>query len=202
MNRLAVLISGFGSNLQAIIEACEEGRLGDTSVTLVVSNRENAYGLVRAREHGIATECWPLVSGRACQSDREQYDRSLARRLSELGIDWVILAGWMHVLSDAFLNRFPDRVINLHPALPGAFPGTHAIERAYEAYRRGKIQHTGCMVHLVPDAEVDAGPVLLKEIVPIHRDDRLEDLEKRMHTTEHRLLVSAIAQVLGVDEGA
>jgi formyltetrahydrofolate-dependent phosphoribosylglycinamide formyltransferase len=198
MNRLAVLISGFGSNLQAIIDACEDGRLGRTSVVLVVSNRKDAYGLERARKHGIATDYWPLGSYRASDRSRKEYDGDLARRLQEVGIDWVILAGWMLVLSDSFLRLFPGRVINLHPALPGAFPGTRAIERAYEAYQRGEIEHTGCMVHLVPDESVDAGPVLMQEIVPIHPQDSLEDLEERMHETEHRLLVSAVAEVLGV----
>ena len=200
MNRLAVLISGFGSNLQAIIDACEDGQLADTHVALVVSNRKDAYGLVRARQHGIATQYWPLATYRARNRSREEYDEDLARQLQEVGVDWVILAGWMHVLSDSFLGQFPGRVINLHPALPGDFPGTHAIERAYEAYRRGEIEHTGCMVHLVPDEAVDAGPVLMQEIVPILPQDSLEDLEERMHRTEHRLLVGGIAKALGGSE--
>lgn len=102
----------------------------------------------------------------------------------------------MHVLSDAFLRHFPNRVINLHPALPGEFPGTHAIERAWAAYKRGEIQRTGVMVHLVPDEQVDAGPVLLQEEVPILPDDTLETLEARIHQVEHRLLVQAIRQAI------
>ncbi|MCG2769230.1 MAG: phosphoribosylglycinamide formyltransferase [Chloroflexota bacterium] len=196
MNRLAVLISGFGSNLQAVIDATEAGLLGDTRVTLVVSNRKNAYGLERAQEHGIPTVYHSLSWYRTNGRTRIEYDADLARVLRGADVDWVILAGWMHILSDAFLCQFPDRVINLHPASPGMFPGTDAIARAYEAYQRGEIEYTGCMVHLVPDEAVDAGPVLKKEIVPIYPEDSLEILEERMHRTEHRLLVDAIAEVL------
>jgi len=196
MNRLAVLISGFGSNLQAVIDATDAGLLGDTRVTLVVSNRKNAYGLERAQEHGIPAVYHPLSTYRANGRTRAEYDADLACILKDAGVDWVILAGWMHVLSDAFLCHFPRRVINLHPALPGMFPGTDAIARAYEAYQRGEIEYTGCMVHLVLDETIDAGLVLKREIVPIYPEDSLEILEERMHRTEHRLLVDAIAEVL------
>jgi len=196
MNRLAVLISGFGSNLQAVIDATEAGLLGDTRVTLVVSNRKNAYGLVRARAHGIPTVYHSLSRYRVNSRTRTEYDVGLARVLQGASIDWIILAGWMHILSDAFLQHFPRRVINLHPALPDIFPGTDAIARAYEAYQRGEIEYTGCMVHLVLDETVDAGLVLKKEIVSIYPEDSLEILEERMHRTEHRLLVDAIAGVL------
>lgn len=196
MNRLAVLISGFGSNLQAVIDATKAGLLGDTRITLVVSNRKNAYGLERAHEQGFPTVFHSLNWYRTNGRTRKEYDADLARILRGADTDWVILAGWMHILSDAFLCHFPDRVINLHPASPGMFPGTDAIARAYEAYQQGEIEHTGCMVHLVPNEAVDAGPVLKTEIIPIHPGDSLEDLEERMHRTEHRLLVDAIAEVL------
>ena len=196
MNRLAVLISGFGSNLQAVIDAAEVGLLGDTRVTFVVSNRKNAYGLVRAQEHGIPTIYHSLGWYRTNGRTRVEYDADLARVLRGADTDWVILAGWMHVLSDAFLCHFPRRVINLHPALPGIFPGTDAIARAYEACQRGEIEYTGCMVHLVLDETIDAGLVLKKEIVPIYTEESLATLEERMHRTEHRLLVDAIAGVL------
>ncbi len=102
----------------------------------------------------------------------------------------------MRILSSSFLSSFPNRVINLHPALPNTFPGTHAIERAFEAYQRGEIKHTGIMVHLVPDEGVDNGPVLATEIVPIHAEDTLESLEFRVHQTEHRVLVNTLKSVL------
>jgi len=107
-----------------------------------------------------------------------------------------VLAGWMHLFSRAFLGRFPGRVLNLHPALPGQFPGTDAIARAYEAAQRGEIDHTGVMVHLVPDEAVDAGPVVLQEAVPIRPEDTLADLEARIHVVEHRLIVEAVRFVM------
>jgi formyltetrahydrofolate-dependent phosphoribosylglycinamide formyltransferase len=116
--------------------------------------------------------------------------------LRSFGVTWVVLAGWMHVLSDAFIELFPNRIVNLHPALPGTFPGTHAIERAYEAYQRGLINHTGIMVHLVPDEAVDAGPVVAQAEIAIHPEDSLEDLEARIHRMEHVLLVQALYQLL------
>jgi folate-dependent phosphoribosylglycinamide formyltransferase PurN len=109
------------------------------------------------------------------------------------------MAGWMHVLGDSFLSRFPSQVINLHPALPGTFPGTDGIERAYEAHQRGEIDHTGVMVHLVPDEAVDAGPVVAKEEVPIHPQDSLDELEQRIHAVKDRLLVEAVHQLLCPD---
>ena len=102
----------------------------------------------------------------------------------------------MRILTSAFLDQFPHRVINLHPALPGMFPGTHAIERAFEAYQRSEIDHTGAMVHLVPDEGVDNGPVLATEIVRIDPTDTLKSLEARVHETEHKLLVNTMKSLL------
>ncbi len=200
MKRIAVLISGFGSNLQAIIDAIAEGRLPGVEIAVVVSNRRDAYGLERARRAGIPTEYHPFRPYRDAGRTRQEYDADLAEILQRYAVDWVVMAGWMHVLSDAFLRHFPNRVINLHPALPEMFPGTNAIPRAYEAYRRGEISHTGVMVHLVPDEAVDAGPVILQEAVPIYPEDTLESLEGRIHQVEHRLLVEAIRRVVGDDD--
>ncbi|NOZ28305.1 MAG: phosphoribosylglycinamide formyltransferase [Chloroflexi bacterium] len=188
--RLAVFISGFGSNLQAIIDAVQAGEL-DAEIVVVVSNRKAAYGLVRAEKAGIPTLYFPLKPYRDAGRSREEYDADLAERVAAYEPDLIVLVGWMHVLSPAFLDRFPNRVINLHPALPGQFPGTHAIQRAYEAFQRGEIDHTGVMVHYVVP-EVDAGPVIVSEEVPIHPSDTLDDLEARIHKTEHRLIVEAI----------
>jgi len=123
---------------------------------------------------------------------RPDYDRELADIVAFFQPDWVVLAGWMRILSSAFLGRFPGRVVNLHPALPGFFPGTHAIERAFEAYRSGQIKNTGVMVHLVPDESVDGGPVLGQRVVPISAEDTLETLEARVHEVEHTLLVETL----------
>lgn len=196
MIRIAILISGFGSNQQAILDAVEAGRLPCVQVALVVSNRREAYGIKRAVRHGVPVVYFPLSPYTKASMPREAYDADLARILHAFDVTWVVLAGWMHVFSEAFLHRFPSRVVNLHPALPNTFPGTHAIERAYQAYHRSQIDHTGVMVHLVPDPAVDAGPVVVQEVVPIYPDDSLEDLEARIHAVEHRLLVQALHDLL------
>ncbi|MBL7202392.1 MAG: phosphoribosylglycinamide formyltransferase [Anaerolineae bacterium] len=193
MTRIAVLISGSGTNLQAIIDATSGGRLPGVEIAVVVSNRKAAYGLQRAEQAGIPTEYRPLKPYRDEGRSRRDYDADLAALLcDEYGVEWVIQAGWMHLFGMVFLERFPNRVINLHPALPGAFPGTHAIESAWEAYQGGEIDHTGVMIHLVPDEGVDSGPVVAQTDVSIHPDDTLETLEARIHATEHRLLVQAL----------
>lgn len=189
--RLVVLISGSGTNLQAILDACASGAL-PAQVAAVVSNKREAFGLERARRAGIPAIARP----RPKEQDRRAYDGELADLVASHQPDWIILAGWMRILSSDFLDRFPGRVINLHPALPGAFPGTHAIERAFDAHQKGEIRATGVMVHLVPDEGVDCGPVLLQEEVPIREDDTLESLEARIHAVEHRLLVAAIKNAI------
>lgn len=192
--RIVVLVSGSGSNLQAILDATERGALA-AEVVLVVSNRRAAYGLVRAEAAGVATLYFPLKPYREAGRSREAYDAELAARVAAARPELVVLAGWMHVLSPAFLGVFPGRVINLHPALPGQFAGTQAIERAYAAFQLGEIEHSGCMVHYaVP--EVDAGPVLAQEVVPILPDDSLADFAARMHAAEHRVIVAAIGRAL------
>ncbi|MGQ9518276.1 MAG: phosphoribosylglycinamide formyltransferase [Anaerolineae bacterium] len=196
--RIAVLISGFGSNLQAIIDACHAGQL-PARVVVVVSNRKHAYGLVRAERAGIPAVYFPLKPYLEDGRGRARYDADLAELVAGYAPDWIALAGWMHVLSSAFLRRFPGRVINLHPALPGQFPGTDAIARAYQAFREGKITHTGVMIHFVPDEGVDCGPVILSEEVPIYPDDTLEALEARVHAAEHRLYIEALRRLIAGD---
>jgi formyltetrahydrofolate-dependent phosphoribosylglycinamide formyltransferase len=194
MKRLAVLISGSGSNLQALIDATVAGQL-PAEIAVVVSNRRDAYGLTRAERAGIPTRYFPFKPYRDAGRAREEYDADLADEVAAFAPDLVVLAGWMHVLGPAFLDRFPGRVLNLHPALPGQLAGMHSIERAYEAFQRGEIAHTGVMVHLaVP--EYDAGPVVGSAEVPILPEDSLEDLEARIHAAEHRLLVVAVRRCL------
>jgi phosphoribosylglycinamide formyltransferase-1 len=188
--RLVVLISGNGSNLQAILDACASGKL-NASVVTVISNKPDAYGLTRARNAGVEAVHFAKLENES----RREYDARLADYVTTQRLDYVVLAGWMRILSSSFLSCFPNRVINLHPALPGTFPGTHAIERAFEAYQRGEIDHTGVMVHLVPDEGVDNGPVLATETVPIHSDDTLESLEARIHEVEHQLLVAVLKKL-------
>jgi len=199
MLRIAILISGYGSNQQAIMDAVAEGRLPGVEVALVVSNRKDAYGIQRAIDRGVPVVYFPLAPYSKIGRPRQEYDADLASIVHAFDVTWVVLAGWMHVLSGAFVRHFPSRVVNLHPALPGTFAGTHAIQRAYEAYQQGQITHTGVMVHLVPDEAVDAGPVVATEKVPIHPQDTLESLEARIHATEHTLLVQALHDLLCPD---
>lgn len=194
MKRLVVLLSGNGSNLQAILEACAAGQLAALPVA-VISNNPEAYGLLRARQAGALAMAFPKSDGES----RAGYDARLAACVATFQPDYIVLAGWMRLLSNNFLSKFPQRVINLHPALPGTFPGTHAIERAYQSFQRGEIDHTGIMVHLVPDEGVDNGPVLATETVPIFADDTLEILETRIHQAEHRLLPATLARLFGAD---
>jgi len=190
-SRLVVLISGNGSNLQAILDACNSGEL-HAKVISVISNKADAHGLDRARNEGVEACYFPKQESES----RQQYDARLAICVSSCLPDYVILAGWMRILSSSFLSSFPNCVINLHPALPGMFPGLHAIERAYEAYRRGDISHTGVMVHLVPDEGVDNGPLLGQQQIDFRPDESLERFKERVHDIEHKLLVATLKTIL------
>ena len=186
--RIAVLASGSGSNLQAILDACRDGHIAG-SVVLVVSDRSDAFALERAAATGIPSFHLP----RRDEEPRPSYDARLADLVETAAPDVVVLAGWMRILTMNFLGRFPGRVVNLHPALPGELPGTHAIERAWHEALAGERTATGVMVHLVPDEGVDDGPVLGTTIVPIRPDDTLESLTARVHATEHELLITTLA---------
>jgi phosphoribosylglycinamide formyltransferase-1 len=186
--RLVVLVSGNGSNLQAVLDAIDSGTL-DARVCAVISNRPTAGALERARLADVPA----VVLEPDDVGDRRSYDARLADVTTRHRPDLIVLAGWMRVLSSAFLDRFPDRVVNLHPALPGEYPGVRAIERAFADARGGERRHTGVMVHLVADERVDDGPVIASETVPIEATDTLESLTARIHAVEHRLLVAAIA---------
>src|SRR5262249_12669401 len=140
---------------------------------------------------GLPTLYFPLKHYTDSGRSREAYDRDLAVQLMPHRPDVIVLAGWMHVFSPAFLDRFPSRVINLHPALPGTFAGTHAIQRAFEAFQHSEIVESGCMVHVVVP-QVDAGPVIAQSSVPIFASDSLETFETRMHEAEHKLIVQAL----------
>jgi phosphoribosylglycinamide formyltransferase 1 len=188
--RIAVLASGSGSNLQAIIDACATGLI-DGTVVHVVSDRGDAFALQRAAAAGVATTHLARHGG----EPRPAYDVRLADAVEAAGADLVVLAGWMRILTMSFLGRFPGRVVNLHPALPGELPGTNAVARAWEQSRHGERAATGVMVHLVPDEGVDDGPVLGTAAVQIHADDTLDTLTERVHAAEHRLLVEVIAEL-------
>lgn len=193
MKRLVVLISGYGSNLQAILDACRRGDL-PAQVVAVISNRADAFGLQRAIDAGVPAI--PLPFYKDLHLDRAGYDEVLAEVIEQYQPDLIVCAGWMRILSLAFVRRFAGKIINLHPALPGMFPGTRSIEAAFQAFQRGEIRHTGVMVHYV-DEGVDTGPVIAMRDVPIYPTDTLKDLEQRMHEAERALLIAAIREVIG-----
>ena len=162
-----------------------------------------AFGLTRAERAGIPTQVLDLKEVLADGGTREGFDVELAGLVAAYEPDLIVLAGWMLILGEGFLYRFPDKVINLHPAKPGMFPGLGAIERSFEAWQAGRIDAGGVMVHFVPDEGVDDGPVIVTEEVPFQADDTLDRYTERVHQTEHRLLVEAIGRVLAIaDRGA
>ena len=177
---IGVLVSGNGSNLQALIDA-------GLPIAAVASNRKDAYALIRARAAGIPTATFALD----CHVSREERDLVMATWLEEHGVESVVLAGYMHLLTPPFLARFPDRIVNVHPSLLPAFPGAHAIDDALAA----GVETTGVTIHLV-DEGVDTGRVLRQEAVPV---EPRETLEERIHAVEHRLLPETVAAML---EGA
>lgn len=185
MTKIVVLISGGGSNLQALIDAVDQGVIS-AEISTVISNKANAYGLTRAKNAGIATH----VHSRKGYASRVEYDVALADLITRYEPDLIVLAGWMHILSAEFIGRFPQQIINLHPALPHQFAGTHAIERAFAAYQAGEIDHSGCMVHYVIP-EVDAGEPIVTARVGFRPNDTLDTFAARMHRTEHKTIVLA-----------
>ncbi|SHH25618.1 phosphoribosylglycinamide formyltransferase [Ferrimonas marina] len=175
--RIAVLISGNGSNLQAILDACQEGEIqGD--VVAVISNKAEVYGLTRASDAGVASAVVAAQPGEA----REAYDQRLLAELQQHQVDLVVLAGFMRILSEPFVEAFEGRMFNIHPSLLPKYTGLHTHQRALDA---GDSEH-GCSVHFVT-AELDGGPVVLQAKVPVFEEDSAEDLAERVHTQEHRI---------------
>jgi phosphoribosylglycinamide formyltransferase-1 len=187
--RLGVLISGRGSNLQAIIDAIGDGRLSAT-IAVVISNRADAPGLLRAKEAGIET----LVIDHRPYASREDYDRVVVRELNARDVGLVCLAGFMRLLGAGFIGAYPNAILNIHPALLPAFPGLHAQRQAIEH----GVKVSGATVHLVT-AELDAGPIVLQSAVPVRDDDTEETLAARILIEEHRLYPEAIQIVLDGD---
>ena len=184
--RLGVLISGRGSNLQAIVDAIKAGRLKAT-VAIVISNRADALGLDKARAAGIET----LVLPQSASSTREEYDLVLVQHLQERQVDLVCLAGFMRLLSHVFINAFPNAVLNVHPSLLPAFPGLDAQRQAWEH----GVRVSGATVHLVT-VDLDAGPIVEQAAVPVCADDTPETLAARILVEEHRIYPQAIARIL------
>ena len=184
--RLGVLISGRGSNLQAMIDAIAEGRLNAT-IAVVISNREDAKGLERARDAGIET----LVLSHRGYTQRADYDRVLVEELRKRDVRLVCLAGFMRLLGQEFVDAFPNAVLNIHPSLLPAFPGTDAQRQAWEH----GVQISGATVHFVT-ADLDAGPIVRQQPVPVLPNDTPDMLAARILVAEHRLYPEAIQAVL------
>jgi len=179
---IAVLISGSGSNLQAIIDASEKGEI-PCRVGIVISNKADAYGLARARKHGIPTE---VVDHKRFAS-REEFDAKLVEVIRGSGADLVCLAGFMRILTPVIIRAFPNRILNIHPALLPSFPGTHGPGQAL-AYG---VRFSGCTVHFL-DEGVDTGPIIVQAIVPVYDDDTEDTLAARILVQEHRIYPMAI----------
>jgi phosphoribosylglycinamide formyltransferase-1 len=183
---LGVLISGRGTNLQSILDAIADGRLA-ASVAIVISNRDGAMGLARAEAAGVET----LVVDHRGHASREAYDARLAGELRARHVDLVCLAGFMRVLSPAFIRAFPNRILNIHPSLLPSFPG---VDAQAQAWRHG-VQVSGATVHLVDDS-LDGGPIVAQGAVDVLPGDTSESLAARILEVEHRLYPQAIARVL------
>jgi len=179
---IGVLISGSGSNLQAIIDAIEEKRL-DAFIQVVISNREDAFGLVRAKKHNIPTE----VLDHKKFSSREVFDQALVKILQAREVELVILAGFMRLLSPIFVKAFSNRIMNIHPSLLPAFPGLHVQRKAIEH----GVRFSGCTVHFVNE-ECDEGPIIIQAAVPVFPDETEESLSARILKEEHRIYPRAI----------
>jgi phosphoribosylglycinamide formyltransferase-1 len=184
--RVAVLVSGAGTNLQSLIDAVHAPG-GPIELTLVVASTPEAGGLERARRAGIPTEVVPMGD-----DGREARDRVLGDVVEAAGVDLIVLAGWMSILTGVFLDRFPDRVINLHPSLLPAFPGMHAIEQALE----WGVRYTGVTVHFAEE-QVDGGPPILQEPVSVVYGDTPDSLRERIREVEHRLVPIAVRLFAG-----
>ena len=180
---IAVFVSGNGTNLQALIDAEKKGGLDDGRIRVVVSDKPEAFALKRAEKAGIKT----FILEAKGFSSREEYDKKIVTRLEEEEVGLIVLAGYMRLLSPFFVKKYEGRILNVHPAILPSFKGTHGIRDAFEC----GVKTTGVTVHFVNE-ELDAGPVILQEAVPVKEDDTLESLEERIHAVEHRLYPEAV----------
>jgi phosphoribosylglycinamide formyltransferase-1 len=180
-----VLISGSGSNLQAILDACAAGEV-DGEVAVVISNKGDAFGLQRARHAGVPA----IHVDSAAFADRAAYDRAICAALDAHGVDYVVMAGYMKLLGAEVLNAYPSRVLNIHPALLPAFPGAHAIRDAFDH----GVKVTGVTVHFANEV-FDEGPIIAQDAVPILEGDTIEELESRIHAVEHLLYPAVLAAI-------
>jgi phosphoribosylglycinamide formyltransferase-1 len=184
--RIGVLLSGRGSNFEALAESVAAGRIPNAEIATVISNREGAPGIDRARARGITTRVLPSKG-----LERETYDRQVAAVLDENKVDLVCLAGYMRLLSPYFVAKFPNRILNIHPSLLPSFPGLESQRQALEY----GVKFAGCTVHFV-DENLDAGPIIVQAVVPVKDDDTEASLSERILKEEHRIYSEAVRLVL------
>lgn len=185
-HRIGVLLSGRGSNFEALADSIAAGRIPGAEIAIVISNREGAPGLERAAARGFAIKAIPSRG-----LEREQYDRLVVEELKRAGVELVCLAGFMRLLSPYFVAAFPQRILNIHPSLLPSFPGLEAQRQALEY----GVKFSGCTVHLV-DENLDAGPILAQAIVPVRDEDNDETLAARILVEEHRIYTEAVRLIL------
>jgi phosphoribosylglycinamide formyltransferase-1 len=184
--RIGVLLSGRGSNFVALAESVAAGRIPDSEIAIVVSNREGAPGIDKAKERGIATQVIPSKG-----LEREAYDRQVVAVLNKHNVDLICLAGYMRLLSPYFVASFPNRILNIHPSLLPSFPGLESQRQALEY----GVKFAGCTVHFV-DENLDAGPIVLQAAIPVRDEDTEATLSERILTEEHRIYSEAVKIVL------
>lgn len=184
--RIGVLLSGRGSNFEALADSVTSARIPNAEISVVISHRENAPGIERARMRGIDARVIPSTG-----LDREVYDRQVVSVLQEKKVDLVCLAGYMRLLSGYFVRAFPERILNIHPSLLPAFPGLEAQRQALEH----GVKFTGCTVHFV-DENLDAGPIVLQAAVPVYDNDTVDSLSARVLAEEHRIYSEAVRIIL------
>ncbi|MDR1651368.1 MAG: phosphoribosylglycinamide formyltransferase [Synergistaceae bacterium] len=187
--KIAIMISGTGSNMEAIASACRRGSL-DAVISIVISDDPGAPGLKKAARRGLAVFASPYEKGAA----REENEAPIIEALKNAGVSWIVLAGYMKILSPSFVRTFPGRIVNIHPALLPSFPGAHAIKDALEA----GADFTGVTVHIV-DEYVDHGPILAQEEVAVIPNDTEDTLAVRIHEVEHRLYPKTLQQLFHED---
>jgi len=184
--RIAILISGRGSNMVALAEAARDGRIANAEIAIVISDQPSAAGLVKAQELGIET----LIIERRGRP-RAEHDSEVVAALRARHIDLVCLAGYMRVLSSGFIEAYPGRILNIHPSLLPSFPGLDAQQQALDH----GAESSGCTVHFV-DETLDGGPIIAQRVLPVHKDDTVESLSARILIEEHRLYPEAVTLVL------
>jgi len=184
--RIGVLLSGRGSNFEALADSVASGRIPDAKIALVLSNREAAAGIDRAKSRGLATKIIPSKG-----LERETYDRQVVAALDEAKVDLICLAGYMRLLSPYFVAAFPQKILNIHPSLLPSFPGLEAQKQALDY----GVKFAGCTVHFV-DENLDAGPIIMQSVVPVEDADTEETLSARILKEEHKIYAEAVKLVL------